>query len=145
MHPRSLLLSLKPKVSPDSQAYLSVKSFTKNKTAEHKVPQTPSHQAGKYQGKEESTKGVTTSTPQATGSHSLGAAIWLWNHLLPQFRLELQTPAILNQCLLIYWLRGSFVSLHCRDKYVQWTSYSNYQGISARCEVTLKTTPRRRS
>lgn len=30
MHPRSLLLSLKPKVFPDSQAYLSIRSF-KNK------------------------------------------------------------------------------------------------------------------
>ena len=56
MHPRSLLLSLKPKVSLDRQAYLSVNSFTKNKATEHKVPQTPSHQAGKYQGKDERPK-----------------------------------------------------------------------------------------
>lgn len=78
-------------------------------------------QAGEYQGNEERTKGITTPTPQATGSHSLGTTIWLWNHLLPQLRLELQTPEVLNQHLLIHWLRGSFASLHPRDKHVQWT------------------------
>lgn len=51
----------------------------KNKTAEDEVPQTSSHQVGKYQGKEERTKTTTTLPPQANASHSLGAAKGSWS------------------------------------------------------------------
>lgn len=50
MHPRSLLLLLKPKISLDSQAYLAGRSFTKNKTAEHGSAADPLPPGGEVSG-----------------------------------------------------------------------------------------------